>query len=105
MARTLTGTVVSTKSAKTIIVAVETKKTHPIYKKQYKVTTRFAAHDEKSEAKDGDKVLIVETRPISATKRFKLDAVVTKAGIAHVDDTVAAKKPSTKKKTTESTEE
>ena len=83
MARTLVGTVVSDKADKSIVVAVESRKTHPIYKKKYKVTTRFAAHDEKNEAHNGDMVEVTECRPISATKRFTLSKIVQKAGVVH----------------------
>ncbi len=84
----LTGVVVSNKSDKTIIVLVETRMTHPIYKKQFTRSRRIAAHDEANTAKQGDKVTIVETRPISATKRFKLEAVVSKAAIKHIEEAV-----------------
>ena len=90
MARTMTGTVVSDKNEKTIVVAVETKMTHPVYKKQYLSTKRYQAHDEKNEAKVGDRVSIVETRPLSATKRFRLEKIVAKAGVEHVEDEEAA---------------
>lgn len=83
MARTLVGTVASDKADKSIVVAVETRKTHPIYKKKYKVTTRFAAHDEKNEARIGDVVEVTECRPISATKRFTLSKITQKAGVIH----------------------
>lgn len=83
MARTITGTVVSDKPDKTIIVAVQTRKTHPVYKKQYTMTKRFAAHDEKNEAKTGDRVEIVEVRPISASKRFSLSTILERAGVVH----------------------
>lgn len=86
MARTLTGIVVSNKADKTIIVNVETRKTHPIYKKQYTEGRRIAAHDESNEANVGDKVTIIETRPISASKRFKLQSIDAKAGIAHIEN-------------------
>lgn len=86
MATTLIGTVVSDKADKTIVVAVESRRTHPIYKKQYLVTARFAGHDEKNEAKHGDKVEITECRPISATKRFKLTKIIERAGIVHVTE-------------------
>lgn len=85
MARTITGVVTSDKADKTIVIAVHTRKTHPIYKKQYSVTTKFIAHDEKNEAKVGDKVIVVETRPISKRKRFTLDQVVETAKIRHVE--------------------
>lgn len=85
MARTITGRVSSDKGDKTIVVAVQTRKTHPIYKKQYFVTTKFMAHDEKNEAKKGDKVQIAETKPISARKRFALVQVLETAHIKHVE--------------------
>lgn len=86
MARTMLGTVVSDKADKTIVVAVQTRKTHPVYKKQYTVTTRFASHDEKNEAKTGDRVEIVECRPLSASKRFTLKGVVERASVVHTGE-------------------
>ena len=77
--KTYRGTVISDKMDKTITVIVETKKTHPIYGKRVKYSKKFKAHDEKNEAKIGDKVLIMETRPLSATKRFRLVESVEKA--------------------------
>ncbi len=85
MAKTLQGVVTSDVADKTIVVTVRTRKTHPIYKKQFTVSKKFLAHDEENEAKTGDKVIISETRPISARKRFKLDSVVVKATIKHVE--------------------
>jgi len=82
MARTIIGTVSSSKADKTIVVTVQTRKTHPLYRKQYTVSTKFMAHDEKNEAADGDKVEIIETRPISARKHFKLGRIVEKAVLA-----------------------
>lgn len=73
------GTVVSDKMDKTITVMVETKKTHPLYGKRVKYSTKFKAHDENNEARIGDKVVIMETRPLSATKRFRLVEIVEKA--------------------------
>ena len=73
------GTVVSDKMDKTITVMIETKKTHPLYGKRVKYTKKFKAHDELNEAKVGDKVVIMETRPLSATKRFRLVEIVEKA--------------------------
>ena len=66
------GTVVSDKMDKTITVMIETKKTHPLYGKRVKYSKKFKAHDELNEAKVGDKVVIMETRPLSSTKRFRL---------------------------------
>ena len=77
--KTYRGTVISDKMDKTITVIVETKKTHPIYGKRVKYSKKFKAHDEKNEATIGDKVLIMETRPLSATKRFRLVEIVEKA--------------------------
>ena len=72
-------TVVSDKMDKTITVMVETKKTHPLYGKRVKYSKKFKAHDENNEARIGDKVVIMETRPLSATKRFRLVEIVEKA--------------------------
>ncbi|MDH6366133.1 MULTISPECIES: 30S ribosomal protein S17 [Breznakia] len=77
--KVLRGTVVSDKMDKTITVLVETKKTHPLYGKRVKYSKKFKAHDANNEAKIGDKVLIMETRPLSATKRFRLVEIVEKA--------------------------
>ncbi len=85
MARTITGIVSSKKTDKTIVVTEHVRLTHPLYRKQYTVTKRFMAHDEKNEAKEGDKVVIVETRPISARKHFMLQNIVQKAGVKHVE--------------------
>lgn len=85
MARTLTGEVTSVKGDKTIVVAIRTRKTHPIYKKQYSVTTKFMAHDETNQAHEGDKVQIEECRPISARKRFTLVKIVETAHVKHVE--------------------
>jgi len=79
MAKTLTGVVTSDVRDKTITVTVTSRETHPIYKKQYTVSRKYTAHDEKNEARKGDTVTISETRPISKTKSFKLDQVVEKA--------------------------
>ena len=81
MAKSLTGTVSSNKPDKTIIVTVVTRKTHPIYRKQYSVGTKFMAHDEKNECLVGDRVIIEETRPLSARKRFALKAIVERPAI------------------------
>lgn len=70
--RKLEGAVVSDKMQKTVVVAVTRLKWHPKYKKQYKVTKRFKAHDEKGEYRSGDKVVIEETRPLSKEKRWRV---------------------------------
>jgi len=72
------GVVTSNRMAKTITVAVERKVKHPIYGKFVKKTTRFHAHDEKDECSIGDLVKIMETRPLSKTKRWRLVEVVEK---------------------------
>ena len=100
MARKLVGTVASDVQDKTIVVSVARRVTHPIYGKQYTVTKRFAAHDEENVAHVGDKVEIVETRPISKNKTFRLARVI-ETGHAEVvlkDETEAVtKKPAAKK--------
>lgn len=68
--RTLKGVVVSDKMQKTVVVAITRLTKHPKYKKYYKVTKRFKAHDEKGEFHIGDKVIIQETRPVSKEKRW-----------------------------------
>jgi len=73
------GTVVSDKMDKTIVVAVETFVTHPLYKKQLKKTTKFKAHDENNECGIGDVVKIMETRPLSKDKRWRMVNIVKKA--------------------------
>lgn len=75
----LIGIVVSDKADKTITVKVETYKKHPLYGKRVKYSKKYAAHDEKNIAKVGDKVRIVETRPLSKTKHFRLVEVVEEA--------------------------
>ncbi len=90
MAKTITGVVTSKKTDKTIVVTEQVRLTHPLYRKQYTVTKKFMAHDEKNEAKEGDRVVIVETRPISARKHFKLEKVVETAQVKHVETDVPA---------------
>jgi len=75
------GKVVSDKMDKTIVVAVETYKKHELYHKRIKYTKKFKAHDENNEAKIGDTVRIMETRPLSKDKRWRLVEVVEKAVI------------------------
>ena len=73
------GTVVSSKMDKTIVVAVERKEKHPLYGKFVKKTTKFVAHDEKNECGEGDTVRIMETRPLSKTKNWRVEKIVEKA--------------------------
>ena len=93
MAKTITGIVSSKKTDKTIVVTEHVRLTHPLYRKQYTVTKKFMAHDENNEANEGDKVLIGETKPLSARKHHTLLKVVEKAGVKHVEEEtpVAAK--------------
>lgn len=77
--KTFIGRVVSDKMDKTITVLVETKKEHPIYKKQVKYSKKYKAHDENNTAQVGDVVEIMETRKLSATKTARLVKVVEKA--------------------------
>ena len=77
--KTRTGVVTSNKMEKTITVSVERRVKHPIYGKFVKKTTKFHAHDEKNECTVGDTVRIMETRPLSKTKRWRLVEVVEKA--------------------------
>ena len=76
---TRVGVVVSDKMDKTIVVAVKDSVQHPLYKKIMKRTVKFKAHDEKNECGVGDSVEIMETRPISADKRWRLVQIIEKA--------------------------
>ena len=73
------GVVVSNKMQKSITVAIEKKVKHPIYKKFFKKTTKFIAHDEKNECNEGDIVKIMETRPMSKLKRWRLVEIIEKS--------------------------
>ena len=75
------GKVVSTKNEKTITVLVETYRKHPLYGKRVIYTKKLTAHDENNAAKVGDTVKVMETRPLSKTKRFRLVEIVEKAVI------------------------
>jgi small subunit ribosomal protein S17 len=78
--KTKVGRVVSDKMDKTIVVSVERLSRHPVYKRVIRLTTKFKAHDEANEARLGDTVLIQESRPLSATKRWRLIEIVARAG-------------------------
>ncbi|MBS4535549.1 30S ribosomal protein S17 [Clostridium sp. D2Q-14] len=73
------GKVLSDKMDKTVVVGVETFISHPLYGKQVKKTTKFKAHDENNECRIGDKVKIMETRPLSKQKRWRLVEIMEKA--------------------------
>ncbi len=77
--KTLVGVVVSNKMNKTIVVSVETKSKHSLYDKLVITHKKYHAHDEKQECNVGDRVKIVETRPISKTKSWKLQTIIEKA--------------------------
>ena len=94
--KTKVGRVVSDKMDKTIVVSVERLSRHPVYKRVIRLTTKFKAHDEANEARLGDTVLIQESRPLSATKRWRLVRIVARAGdTGGVIETVAAEEEAT----------
>lgn len=77
--KTRVGVVVSNKMDKSISIAIERKVAHPIYKKYFKKTTKLMAHDEKNECNVGDVVKVMETRPLSKNKKWRLVEIVEKA--------------------------
>ena len=77
--KTRIGVVVSNKMDKTITIAIERRIPHPIYKKYFKKTTKLMVHDEKRECNIGDRVKVMETRPLSKNKRWRLVEIVEKA--------------------------
>ncbi|HOK46237.1 MAG TPA: 30S ribosomal protein S17 [Bryobacteraceae bacterium] len=83
------GTVVSTKMQKTIVVETSRRVPHPLYKKIVNRRKKFYAHDEESTARVGDVVRIVESRPLSRLKRWRLAEVIRRAALVGVEDTAA----------------
>ena len=77
--KTLVGIVTSNKMDKSIVVSIEETRRHPLYGKSTKITKKFMAHDENNECQIGDKVRIMETRPLSKSKRWRLVEIVEKA--------------------------
>lgn len=77
--RVLTGTVISSAMDKTVVVEVVSLKAHPVYKKRYRTTKKYYAHDEDNQCNQGDKVTISETRPLSKTKRWRVFDIVQRA--------------------------
>lgn len=77
--KVLTGRVVSNKMDKTIVVAVEDRVKHPLYGKVMRTTSRIKVHDETNDAGEGDRVRVMETRPLSATKRWRLVKILERA--------------------------
>ena len=96
MAKTLIGTVSSVATNKTIVITLHTRKTHPLYKKQYTVTSKYMAHDENNDCKVGDQVSIVETRPISARKHYTLKEILKRAQLTAEDKAVIETSAETK---------
>ncbi len=86
--KTRQGTVVSNKMAKTVVVAVETLRRHPLYGKQVRRTKRLYAHDERGECRQGDLVNLRETRPLSRLKRWEVVEVVRKGDVAEIQPQV-----------------
>ena len=84
------GRVVSDKMDKTIVVSVERLSRHPLYKRVVRLTTKFKAHDERNEARIGDTVRIEESRPLSATKRWRMVEVIATASAGSTDAVVAS---------------
>jgi small subunit ribosomal protein S17 len=79
--KTVVGNVVSTKMQKTIVVEVERRKAHPLYRRVIRMTKKFYAHDEENTARVGDVVRLEETRPLSKLKRWKLQEVIRRAAL------------------------
>lgn len=110
MSKQIIGTVSSNKGDKTIVVTVQERKTHPLYRKQYTTTKKFMAHDEKNEAQIGDKVVIVESRPLSARKRHTLSEIVERPALREeslvaTKEQDSAQRPDSKSKQTEADSE
>jgi small subunit ribosomal protein S17 len=82
--KTRFGKVVSDAMDKTVVVAVDTPKRHPLYNKTIRRVTKYYAHDEKNQCKTGDTVRIVETRPLSRQKRWRVAEIVTKGEVADI---------------------
>jgi small subunit ribosomal protein S17 len=93
--KTKVGRVVSDKMDKTIVVSVERLTRHPLYKRVMKASTKFAAHDENNEARIGDSVLIEESRPLSATKRWRLVSVLSREGEDRAGEVIPAEEAAT----------
>ena len=82
--KTRVGRVVSDKMDKTVVVVVEATKHHPLYRKTIKKATRFKAHDEQNECSQGDTVRIIETRPLSKDKRWRVAEIISKKAVVEV---------------------
>ena len=93
--KTKVGRVVSDKMDKTIVVSVERLARHPLYKRVIRLSTKFKAHDETNDARIGDTVLIEESRPLSATKRWRLVSVLSRAGEERAAEVMISEEPET----------
>ena len=82
--KTRVGRVVSNKMDKTVVVAVDILKRHPLYKKAIKRQVKYKAHDEKNECGEGDIVRIIETRPLSKEKRWRVGEIITKKEVVEI---------------------
>jgi len=82
--KTRVGRVVSNKMDKTVVVTIETLRHHPLYKKTLRRAVKYKAHDEKNECRPGDTVRIIETRPLSREKRWRVAEIITKGEVAEV---------------------
>lgn len=82
--KTRVGRIVSNKMDKTVVVAVETPKRHPLYKKTMKRTTRYKAHDKNNDCRPGDVVKIIETRPLSKLKRWRVAEIITRGEVIEI---------------------
>ena len=82
--KTRAGRVVSNRMDKTVVVAVETPKHHKLYKKTIRRVVKYKAHDENNECRQGDMVRIIETRPLSRQKRWRVAEIITKGEVAEV---------------------
>ena len=90
-AKQMTGRVVSTKMEKTVVVSVESVRRHPLYKHTIRTTNRYKAHDERNECRDGDTVRIVESRPLSKEKRWRVVEILRhdeRASVRPIAETV-----------------
>lgn len=85
MAKTIIGTVSSIAGNKTVVITTHWRKTHPVYKKQYTVSAKYMAHDEENVCKLGDKIVIKESRPLSARKRYAVKEILEHAALTDED--------------------
>jgi len=85
MAKSITGVVISDKSDKTIVISVQSKKLNKLYKRQYLATKKYSVHDDKNEAKIGDVVSIIPSRPRSAHKHHSLEKIISRAVLQQSD--------------------